>query len=303
MFKKEMFIYGFCALISLPILSSYKIGSHKSGICNPLAYYTNTDLYKNLSNTINRLIKNKANFDEVKPFATFETPLLIYLAQNNFPDLIERIVKAGANIHVKKMAGDAFSIMFLKGEYSMAKFLLEQGAKVNNTDIPLLIRAVELLESEYVKLLLAHGVDVNQKDIKVEMNRGETIITNDTALHIAVERCFWNKWQDDDENAKRIGKVQEKIRLLLNYGADINLKNKNNETPIDIAYRVNPSIAEYIINFKRDSEQYAIDDFAYYFMQDLPELSDKTNYRKLYDTIASELFALNRCPALAMFNK
>lgn len=295
MFKKQFLLYGVFILINLPVIGSYKVGSHKSGICNPLAHYTNSDLYKNLSNSINRLIKNKADLNKVTPFGTFETPLLIYLAKNKFPDLIARIVTAGADIHIKTVGGDAFSIMFLKGEYLMAQFLLEQGAKVDNTDVPLLVRAVQLLAPEYAKLLLAYGVDVNQKDIRVGINQCKTMTTNHTALHIAVERCFWNRWQNDVQNAKRIAEVQEKIRLLLSYGADINLKNENNETPIDIAYRVNSSIAEYIINFRRDSEQFALEDFAYYFMS---ELTGKLTHEMVH-IVASEPFAINRCSALA----
>lgn len=63
---------------------------------------------------------------------------------------------------------------------------------------------------EIVKLLLAHGANVNLKDVKHEW----------TALHWAVNRehvCI--------------------VQMLVNNRADVNQKDKQEQTPVDIAKR------------------------------------------------------------------
>ena len=175
-------------------------------------------LYNDLSISINRLIKNKADLNMMTTFSgKNEKRLLLYVAEHGFCDLVERMVNAGANINVKDLA-----------------------------------------------------------------------LPKDTVLHIAVREMMW-------QSETIMLRNKQMIDLLLTYGADRNIKNGNGETSIDIAYRVNKDIAEYIINFKRNGELFAIEDFTYYFM---PELTNKSTH-EMSNSVTLEPFALHRCPALA----
>jgi ankyrin repeat protein len=101
-----------------------------------------------------------------------------------------------------------------EGRFETAKFLIEKGADVNATNhfggTPLLVVARDKVAPAVVQLLLQSGARV-----------GATDGSGENALH----KLAW------------FGYPQENIRsaqILLDAGADVNVKNRQGKTPLDI---------------------------------------------------------------------
>lgn len=136
-----------------------------------------------------------------------------------------------------------------KGQLTVAKFLLENGADPNNGALPI---AADSGHKALVELLLSHGADVNSVWDQKE-----------TALHKASSRNFRAVAEaliaaKADVNAKRIdgntplhSASLNFAELLLASGADPNVKNNNGQTPLLLAL-YNPPIVALLISKKAD---------------------------------------------------
>ena len=116
-------------------------------------------------------------------------------------------------LHLLAIAGGQASSDKEGDDFEVAKLLLEHGANPNVVSdwpnkTPLLI-AAERGDEKMVDLLLAYGVDINQKGI---WTPGQT---GNTALHYAA-------WKGNKEMAL----------LLLDKGADVNVRGVNKVTPL-----------------------------------------------------------------------
>lgn len=103
-----------------------------------------------------------------------------------------------------------------------AQFLLEQGAKADTTDSGFatpLIHAAMLGYREMAALLIAHGANVNHQDQ----------VMHYTPLHYAAQRSDI-----------------ETVKLLLGAGADKNISDGLDGTPLDVAYKTYLRLAEFL---------------------------------------------------------
>ena len=129
---------------------------------------------------------------------------LWFAARKGNVRVIEVLIKHGADLEVKVGGEDStpLEVAIFNDNFEAAKALLEGGANANAK--PFLTKK---RESQYVRLFLKHGANVNQKT-----SEGWTAL-HDAARHNDVETAG----------------------ILLENGADINARDNKNETPFDIA--------------------------------------------------------------------
>ena len=103
------------------------------------------------------------------------------------------------------------------------QLLLDHGAKMECSDA--LYAAANTFAGdagriEMMQFLLAHGADINQREVQVDPRLAEKYPEKGggTALHGAVRR--WN---------------QDNVRFLLGRGADPNIRDNAGRTPLDVA--------------------------------------------------------------------
>jgi ankyrin repeat protein len=147
------------------------------------------------------LLQNGANVEQGDRDSI--SPLLAAI-RNNHVDAARLLLQYGANIH--RQTKDKLSALDLVvgDDDSMIKLLLENGAKCRRGDDHNLLYASRIGRINMVRRLLEHGVAVDTLNAKKQ-----------TALHLA---C------DNGDCA-----IAE---LLLNYGANPNLKDKQGLTPL-----------------------------------------------------------------------
>lgn len=136
---------------------------------------------------------------------------------------IQSLIDAGVNLNTILDDGSTLlSHAAGSGDLDLVKFLLKSGANINsktrNGDTPL-IRAIKMDQNNIANYLIENNADINMRN-----NIGST------ALHSAVLRG-----------------VTEIIQLLLKHGADINAQNVGGVTPLMNAQ--NKKVAELLINF------------------------------------------------------
>lgn len=175
--------------------------------------------------------------------SNFSSPILVAMVNGNV-EITRELIKAGAII--KGDDGNA-ALMFAsaKGYFEVAKMLLDAGADVNakvaeDKSVPLMAASHQEREN-IVKLLLKSGVYVNavtdeglsslmlsannSNIVKALLNAGAKIDATDnkgwTALFYAVNDIH-----------------PEKIGILLEKGAIVNLKDKNGLTPLMLAKQI-----------------------------------------------------------------
>jgi ankyrin repeat protein len=99
----------------------------------------------------------------------------VLMAAANFPEIIEMLLAAGANVSLKTDEGNT-ALMFAVVEKNVesVNLLLQAGAAINERNESgetALFGAVRQDEKEIVKLLLAHGADKN-----IENAKGQTVL-------------------------------------------------------------------------------------------------------------------------------
>ncbi len=137
---------------------------------------------------------------------------------------VDDLIKAGADVNAHDQQTDE-SILYtaaILGNYDMAQKLLGYGAYVNsiNTDLQSTPLHGAVFE-DYISLaalLLKYGADVNAIDAN-----------GNTPLHLA------RPYAKSSENAGAGFQPSPMIELLISYGANPEIKNKDNQTPGDRA--------------------------------------------------------------------
>ena len=175
------------------------------------------------------------------------TPIFLAL-KNEHPDIVHLLLDHNAGLHVHGQGGNTpLHFAAEKGLVNVARKLLECNADVNSRNhhgsTPLLL-ASEYGHADVVRLLLDHKADVNARD-------GD----GDTPLHCAalggqldIARILLKldveiSFRDDrgstslhEASAGRWKGSAGVVRLLLDYGADVQARNFSGETASEIAY-------------------------------------------------------------------
>lgn len=163
------------------------------------------------------------------------TPMFLAADNSKKPEIIELLVKAGADIEANcqnEMTPLMSAVLgFHKDNYAVIKKMIELGADVNAKDekgFSILFTSLAVVakdNQEKIKLLIQSGADVNATD-----NNNETPL-------------FWANWCDADV-----------IKAFVGAGADVNAKNKQGRTPLFYAVRCckNPNTIKALMEFGAD---------------------------------------------------
>ncbi len=172
---------------------------------------------------------------------TFGLPIHFMALEGNL-DNIKKILKDGIDIDAENYGGrTALHIAAFEGHTDVVLFLVQNGANVNarskGKTTPLhLANNVEIAE-----ILLKNGAEINAKD-----NSNQTALRrairnhNDSnlALFLIKEGIYIHSKDDNGWNpllaSVHAGKI-EVAKILFEKGADLNVKNEYNQTPLSIA--------------------------------------------------------------------
>lgn len=168
-------------------------------------------------------------------FLTGCTPALVGSALRGDTNSVKTLLDKGADVNARDMDGNtALDWAAGEGHVEIVKLLLDRGADVNVKDKMLgftpLMTATRSGHTEIVKLLLNRGVDVNVVSGAVAFSwtsydgsRSESGVRGGwTALMIAAQYGY-----------------VDIVRLLLEKKVDINLKDINSNTALDLAKKNN----------------------------------------------------------------
>ena len=147
---------------------------------------------------------------------------LFYASIEGSLESVQILVNAGVDVNLLHKNGDsALSNATCKGNLEMVKFLIENGADIEKCGCISSTNACILGKFEIMEYLIEQGIKINIIDTS---NEGKT------PLHHAVQYGFLNI-----------------IKLLLDNGAEINLKDYYGNTAFDLAKNI--EIKEYIQNY------------------------------------------------------
>ena len=157
---------------------------------------------------------------DVKFLCSDESTVLMYAIKHNCgPNFVRLLIRKGVDVNAQNAEGDtalfhALKVMSVRHSKEIVTLLLEHGADVNlrnlSTDTPLMV-AADFSRPSVLKILLSGKATVNAQD------RG-----GNTALHCAVQCLVY---------------VKEKLKLLINEGADVNIFNRASVSPLILAFK------------------------------------------------------------------
>lgn len=163
-------------------------------------------------------------------------PLLIQVIRQNFIDLAEKLLVAGANVEVKGFKYNSpLETAIHSGRLKIIKLLIAHKANVNSNGgwSPPLFKAIICSAKNYknnvrmIQLLLDAGATVNNK------------YAGKTALHKVLEKYYLC-------NNLPIEISSSIVKELIKNGADCNIKNNLNNTPLDLAQENFPELVPII---------------------------------------------------------
>ncbi|WP_341764383.1 ankyrin repeat domain-containing protein [Candidatus Tisiphia endosymbiont of Beris chalybata] len=186
---------------------------------------------------------------------------LMMAAQEGHTDIVKTFLTNGADINNRNQGGITALMMAAHGGHTdTVKTLLTNGADINNRgqrDNTALMMAAQEGHTDIVKTLIEEGavINIQAKDGKTALmmaaQRGhrdivEALLTNgadinitdqsgNTALHYAVSG---------------VRPILEVVTMLLDQGADMLARNKDQQTPRDLAATRNPIIMSVFNNFQ-----------------------------------------------------
>ncbi len=170
------------------------------------------EIQKNNEEGVRKIINDGFNVNsDVSDPSNGNTNPLLFASSLGKKNMVEILIKAGANIDKQNSSGDTALIAASRiGNIEIVKYLIKAGAdidKQNSSGDTALIAASRIGDIEVVKYLINAGADINKQNS-----------SGDTAL-IA---------------ASRIGDI-EVFKYLINAEADLNIENTNKQTASMIA--------------------------------------------------------------------
>ena len=168
------------------------------------------------------------NLEQIK------TPLLIAVQKDN-KDMVSLLIKNKANAYIK-YGGLSWALHHAKSK-EVAKMLIENGAKINSKDYyknTPLNKAAEKGHLEVVKLLISRGAYIDNKNsqgftpLHIAAYQGYTEIA-EILIRKGANIRELNKLK---QTPLHLSKALEISQLLINAGADINLKDSEGNIPL-----------------------------------------------------------------------
>jgi ankyrin repeat protein len=244
-----------------PIMMNVKLGR-----------YGETQLHhcarKGLTSSVKRLLSIRNINVNVKDDEYGWTPLHDAARKDNV-EITRLLLQNGADVNAKTVRSNRTPLHFASdcGNFEIAQLLLQKGADVNaiskNGSSPLHLAIEESnLHVDIVKLLLEKGADVNARksgetplclaalinyrlasfsdsnnDLDSDSNNDLDSDSNndlDSDSNNDLDSDS-NNDLDSDSNSKLNNDLVEIVKLLLEYGAEVNVRNENGETPLHSA--------------------------------------------------------------------
>lgn len=213
--------------------------NHEILICSPLEYAVTSKQVKIAEYLISKGAQvNPMNFNQ-------EFSVLTAAVMAEDINMIKLLVEKGANIDQSK----ALNFAAMGHNVEITRFLLKHGASANSmyAGSTALHEAIENGEIEIMKLLLENGANVNAKD-----ELGETPLYS--LMHIPYDnetpRLLLEYGADPNTSSKgkpllsELAEVQnaEFAEMLIKKGADVNRKDINGDSALQIAIRNNNQV-------------------------------------------------------------
>ncbi|WP_353285220.1 ankyrin repeat domain-containing protein [Wolbachia endosymbiont (group A) of Beris morrisii] len=179
----------------------------------------------------------------------YDCTLLHWAALKGHSDIVKFLVDKGANVNAKDILGRTpMHFAVTNNHMNITEFLLKNGANVDEADkngwTPLHWAALEDC-LEVAKFLVDKGADVNAKDIygKKPIHRAATvgyrnIIEFLLSKGVSVDEID-NGWTRTALHWASDGGYLDVVKYLINKGANINAKDKDDQTPLDLAIQGN----------------------------------------------------------------
>ncbi|KAJ5066444.1 ankyrin repeat-containing protein [Anaeramoeba ignava] len=170
--------------------------------------------------------------------------LLIHLIKNQRDDLMDKIkllINYGVDVNQTNEGEKALNFAISKNFYDIAKLLLDSGTILTIENISSIFNNLKNLsfKLEFIKLLCEKISDINSVDQGNSLLH--TILKSESKnieeIKIVLESGINPNLQNEGLTAIHLVSSEfneDLFRLLINFGAEISIKNKNQETPIDI---------------------------------------------------------------------
>jgi len=189
------------------------------------------------------------------------SPLIFAILEEDM-EIIQYLIDHGADVnHTDEEKQTPLEIAIRWGSLSDVKILIENGANVNTVmldyqgkDISLLGYALQVHEPDIANYLIQHGANLNYRNSKNETvydvayeqidkdNLEVMKILVDYDINGFKERIIWDSIKHDDEDHI------EFFKFLIENQVDINIKDKDNNTPLGIAIlSKNEELVDYLL--------------------------------------------------------
>lgn len=211
--------------------------------CDPIFYAVQNgdlEMVKTLLNDNPDLVSSKDN-DNINYSIKGYTPLHL-AAERGYNDIVELLLSKGANVNAKdNITMTPLHRAAIEGHYSTVELLLSKGANINaktRSGYTPLHFAAKNVHKVVVEMLLTKGADVNAKTddritplllvVSVEPTRFDPTVLINKMSGFAVPTA---PYTDHD--------IFEIANLLITNGAKVNVKDKDGNTPLDMALKTN----------------------------------------------------------------
>jgi ankyrin repeat protein len=196
------------------------------------------ELHDKYATMIDKAIAEKQDLNKLKTACS--NPLLTDICMHGFNNLAKKMLNNGANIEIQDILNQSpLATAATYGCVETVKLLLDYGANIENSKGKCrpLIEAVSCESILIISLLLKRGALVNAQDQFEE-----------TALHKALSRHTIFECYFEIETRTAI------IKLLIESGADLNIKSNFKKTPLDVAQQNFPELVPVMLKALEDRE-------------------------------------------------
>ena len=183
-------------------------------------------------------------------FQTVEQTPLTYAVECDNLKSIDILLKFGANIEKTILWHDAeitlTPLMFalIEKSYKSASFLIKKGANINVRNeigqtalmyacMNKSYKSYDILNPDLIKSLIKAGMNIN--NINEVDNEGNTALLYAIYTYICLQDEYYGVIDNYSEEHIDALPTFETIKLLIDNGANVNIRNKNGDTPLSLS--------------------------------------------------------------------